>query len=174
MQAVAPGMMKEKKGVIMTIGSVSGYLITPYNGIYSGSKACMRSVTDCLRMELSPWGIKVIHVDMGAFKSLIATKGLPGLKLPPKSLYGRVQDSLRERFFYSNFSPGVMTAEDTAKQVAKAMMKKNPKYKVLAGGRARYYKFLAFLQEYVSPKIVSWKMCDEFSLSDLKKHIQGR
>lgn len=171
-KAVTPRMMERKKGTIVTIGSVTGYLTTPYNGIYSGSKACVRKLADTLRMELAPWNINVMHIDMGAFKSSIQNKCISGLVLTPDSKYKPIEDTVLDRFYFSYNSPGVSTPEVVAKQVARQMLKKKPPFRINAAGRPRYYKFVGFLESHVLPGVMFRVLTGIFGIQKLKKIIR--
>ena len=54
---VLPIMRKQKKGLIINIGSVAGQFSIPYQSMYSASKYAMESYTESLRMEVRDWGI---------------------------------------------------------------------------------------------------------------------
>ncbi|PPK87267.1 hypothetical protein CLV84_0205 [Neolewinella xylanilytica] len=60
---------------IVNIGSVSGYLTSPFTTIYSASKFAVEALTDGLRRELLPFGIDVISVAPGPVKTPIWRKG---------------------------------------------------------------------------------------------------
>jgi NAD(P)-dependent dehydrogenase (short-subunit alcohol dehydrogenase family) len=60
-QAVLP-RLRESRGRIVFISSVSGRISTPMTGAYNASKFALEGVADSLRIELRPWGIKVIVV----------------------------------------------------------------------------------------------------------------
>ncbi len=64
-QACLPGMRKAGKGTIVNISSVSGKISTPLNGAYSASKHAIESFSDTLRLELIPFGIKVVVIRPG-------------------------------------------------------------------------------------------------------------
>ncbi len=60
---------------IVNIGSVSGYLTSPFTTLYSASKFAVEALTDGLRRELLPFGIDVISVAPGPVKTPIWAKG---------------------------------------------------------------------------------------------------
>lgn len=68
-------MVRKSHGRIINIGSTAGYLASPGASVYSGSKFAVRAITDALRLELHPFGIKVILVSPGAIESAIWEKG---------------------------------------------------------------------------------------------------
>ncbi|MFC2062520.1 SDR family NAD(P)-dependent oxidoreductase [Chloroflexota bacterium] len=65
-QAVAPYMLKKKKGKIINISSTSADLGTPYHSIYCASKAAVSSFTRCLASEWAPYNICVNAIGPGA------------------------------------------------------------------------------------------------------------
>lgn len=58
-QLVVPGMIKRKKGLILTMASFGGLLPTPLLATYSGSKAFLQQWSAALASELKPRGITV-------------------------------------------------------------------------------------------------------------------
>jgi 17beta-estradiol 17-dehydrogenase / very-long-chain 3-oxoacyl-CoA reductase len=58
-QLVAPGMIKRKRGLILTMASFGGILPTPLLATYSGSKAFLQQWSTALGSELAPHGIRV-------------------------------------------------------------------------------------------------------------------
>jgi NAD(P)-dependent dehydrogenase (short-subunit alcohol dehydrogenase family) len=61
-QAVLP-RLRESRGRVVFMSSVSGRLATPWTGAYNASKFAIEGLADSMRMELRPWGIKVILVE---------------------------------------------------------------------------------------------------------------
>ena len=56
-QAVLP-RLRESRGRIVFISSVSGRITTPLTGAYNASKYALEAIGDALRQELRPWGIR--------------------------------------------------------------------------------------------------------------------
>ena len=64
---VLPGMRERGEGRIVNISSVAGRLSTPLMGWYCASKHALEAVTDALRMEVEPDGVRVCLVEPGMF-----------------------------------------------------------------------------------------------------------
>ena len=64
---VLPGMRERGGGRIVNISSVAGRLSTPLMGWYCASKHALEAVTDALRMEVEPDGVRVVLVEPGMF-----------------------------------------------------------------------------------------------------------
>ncbi len=71
-QAVLPHMRERKTGLIINISSIAGYMGLPYRGIYSATKASVHMITEAMRMELKPYGVKACVVDPGDFATNIS------------------------------------------------------------------------------------------------------
>lgn len=62
-------MRENGGGLMINIGSISGLVPTPFAGAYCASKAALHAISDAARMELEPFGIRVITVQPGAVRS---------------------------------------------------------------------------------------------------------
>jgi len=71
-KAVMPYMRNEKKGHILNITSIAGYMGLPYRGIYSASKAALEIAIEAMRMETLQFGIKMTNIAPGDFATNIA------------------------------------------------------------------------------------------------------
>ncbi|KAI0845091.1 NAD(P)-binding protein [Daldinia vernicosa] len=82
-QAVLPGMRSRKSGTIVNISSIAGQDALPTCSLYAGSKFALEGLSESLAREVAEWGIDVLIVEPGAFrtnflKALVANeKGLP-------------------------------------------------------------------------------------------------
>ncbi len=75
-QAVLPGMRSRRRGYIVNISSVAGLTAQAGNGLYSASKFAVEGMSDGLRKELQPLGIKVMLVEPGPFRTDFAGRSL--------------------------------------------------------------------------------------------------
>jgi short-subunit dehydrogenase len=64
-QAVLPGMLARRSGVIINIASVVGFRASPYSAVYSATKHAVVGLSHALRGELSGTGVKVCVVYPG-------------------------------------------------------------------------------------------------------------
>jgi len=75
-QAVIPGMRRQRSGVIINISSFLGKVGLPLLTLYNASKYALEGVTDSLRHELQPFGIRVHSVMPGFFDTEFARSNL--------------------------------------------------------------------------------------------------
>src|SRR3954471_23207969 len=64
---VLPGMRRRGDGRVVNISSIAGRLSLPLMGWYCASKHGLEAMTDALRMEVAPYGVKVVLVEPGSF-----------------------------------------------------------------------------------------------------------
>jgi len=64
-QAVLPKMRERRSGRIIMISSVSGLVTPPTQGAYSASKHAIEGLSNALRHELYPFGVKTILIEPG-------------------------------------------------------------------------------------------------------------
>ena len=67
-QAVLP-MVREARGRIVMVGSLSSVVAAPFLGAYCASKAALEGLTDVLRLELAAFGVEVSLVLPGPTQS---------------------------------------------------------------------------------------------------------
>ena len=67
--AVLPGMIENKKGLIVNMSSLAGLFGLPYQSMYSASKYAIEGYSQSLRMEMRNTKINVVIINPGDFKS---------------------------------------------------------------------------------------------------------
>ncbi len=71
-QLVLPGMREAGRGRIVNIGSMGGRMTFPAGGYYHASKYAVEAITDALRFETAPFGIKVSLIEPGVIRTPFA------------------------------------------------------------------------------------------------------
>jgi NADP-dependent 3-hydroxy acid dehydrogenase YdfG len=112
---IMPNMIARKSGIIVNIGSIAGKEVYPNGNVYCASKHAVDAITQGMRMDLNPFGIKVIGIHPGLVEtefSMVRFKG----------------DAERSKKVYQGFQP--LTPEDIAETIAFAVSR--PAHVVLA------------------------------------------
>jgi short-subunit dehydrogenase len=83
-RALLPHMKHRKKGRIINIVSCAGRVPVPSEGVYGGSKTALAVMTNTMRLELEPAGIKIINIypgttDTSFEENALREKERPGL-----------------------------------------------------------------------------------------------
>ncbi|KAL1587899.1 hypothetical protein WHR41_03387 [Cladosporium halotolerans] len=96
-QAFAP-LLIEARGTIVQIGSLAGEMPYVFASVYCASKGALHQYTDTLRLELKPFGVRVVNVITGGVKSQIARTFR---MLRDDSIYMPVQKDFERRLTHS-------------------------------------------------------------------------
>lgn len=75
-RAVLPHMRRNRSGLLISISSIAGRLVSPGSGIYAASKFALEALSESLRYELAPIGIDSIIVEPGPFRTNLSANGM--------------------------------------------------------------------------------------------------
>lgn len=102
------------KGVIGFTGSLSGIVPFPFSCVYSATKAAIHQYAATLRVEMVPFGVKVINIITGGVKTNIADKR----ELPKDSVYNvpGIEEAFEARRLMAKKN-NPMPAEEYARRV---------------------------------------------------------
>lgn len=73
-RAVLPHMRAVGRGKIINVSSIGGLVSLPFQSFYSASKFGVEALTEALRHEVRPFGIKVCCIEPGDFKTEMTAK----------------------------------------------------------------------------------------------------
>lgn len=130
-QAMLP-LLRETRGRVVNVSSVAGGLAYPFMGPYSASKHALEALSDALRRELRPWGVRVCVVQPGAVRTPILIKaalGCSGSGRLTDSLYGEALQAVGRFFQHVPTIPPRAVAE----VVARAATSRRPKTRYRVG-----------------------------------------
>ena len=150
-QAVLP-RLRESRGRIVFMSSVSGRVSTPYTGAYAASKYALEAAADALRIELRPWRVPVSLVEPGAIDTALWQEAeatldasLAALRPAHRELYGDRVEKLRKTV--RRTAKAAIPAEKVAEAVHKALTAPRPKARYVVGTDARVQLALHALPE---------------------------
>lgn len=84
-QLLVPHMRRQKFGKIINMSSMGGKIYTPLGAWYHATKHALEGFSDCLRLELQPFGIDVVVIEPG----IIQTEFGNIVKGPMQQMSGR-------------------------------------------------------------------------------------
>jgi NAD(P)-dependent dehydrogenase (short-subunit alcohol dehydrogenase family) len=140
-QAVLP-RLRQSRGRIVFISSVSGRISTPMTGAYNASKFALEGIADSLRIELRPWGIRVILVQPSSTDTEMWSGALDRIDTMESSLgeehrelYAEHLDGIRKttRMIQKRTVP----VEDVAKTVERALTAARPRARYPVGALSK-------------------------------------
>ena len=142
-QLVTPSMRKNKFGKIVNISSMAGKVHTPFGGWYHATKFALEGLSDCLRMELEPFGIDVIIVEPGGIKTDWGIIAADHLKNSSENgayanATNKAAKSMKEMYSGSRLTESIVIAHT----IVKSVTVKKPKTRYLVGYGAKPAVFI--------------------------------
>jgi 1-acylglycerone phosphate reductase len=136
-QAFLPLLLKSK-GMIVNQTSIASLVTLPFQGAYNASKAAMAMFSDTQRLELEPFGVKVVDLKTGSVRSNILQKHqeAKGSSLPKGSIYDPARERLESSLSAEGFADAATPADVWATQVVKELAKTKPSAIIYKGGPA--------------------------------------
>lgn len=155
-------LLRAAAGRIVNISSISGLVAMPGVSVYAGSKHAVEAITDALRVELAPFGMKVIAVEPGGVKTPIWDKGAARDRearenegvLALRELYAPLVKLLEQL----NARPGGVTPETVAETVFTALETQKPKNRYLVGSDAKALALLDRLPDGLRDRAIMKKI----------------
>ena len=117
----------------------------PFEGIYSASKAALKSLTEALYMECLPFGLAVVYVNAGGVRTNITNNMIARFAIPPTTLYAPYEEAIREEFNPQRMEPWAMPREEFAKAVAEKSLAKKPARELWVGAGLTSMRIFSWL-----------------------------
>ena len=105
-RAVLPLMRAKRRGHVVNISSVGGFIGNPGSGYYAATKHAVNGFSDALAKEVAPLGIKVLCVEPGPFRTDWAGRSLQQTATQIPDYEGTVGERLKTLSAYSGKQAG--------------------------------------------------------------------
>jgi len=147
LRQVVPIMRQQGSGLIINVSSVAGLISIPFQAMYSASKYAVEALTEALRMELKPYGIKAVAVEPGDTRTGF-TGSRQFVAASENSVYrSKFLKAINRMIKDETNGPG---PETVARVIVKAARMKNPPVRITVGFS---YKLLVFLRRIVPARL---------------------
>lgn len=93
-KAILPYMRQQRHGKIINLSSISGVVAFPGMSPYVASKHALEGWSECLRLEMKPFGVDVILVEPGSYRTSIWSSGKQITRSQPDSPYYRLMEGM--------------------------------------------------------------------------------
>jgi len=151
-QLVLPHMRSEKSGKIINLSSMGGKIYFPLGSWYHASKFALEGWSDCLRIELAQFNIKVVIIEPGAIATNFGNVTLDSLANrsangPYSKMAAGMTKTLKDSYGKNNTSspPSVV-----AKAIVRAVNSNRPKTRYAVG---KYAKASIMLRKILPDKL---------------------
>lgn len=165
-QRVLPEMRRAGRGRIVNISSIAGRVALPLFGAYSGSKFALEGWSDALRLELGPFGIRVVVIEPGFIPTAMQDTAL---ELSGRYVAGAATSPYAA--VYKGFVAGwkrdtagagkSTTPEDHARVVLRVLRDPSPRPRYTITRRAAV---MSFLRRIVSDRFLDRRLARAFGL----------
>jgi NAD(P)-dependent dehydrogenase (short-subunit alcohol dehydrogenase family) len=157
-QAFVP-LLRKARGRIVNIGSLAGLIAMPGASTYAASKFAVQAITDSLRLELKPFGIRVAIVDPGAIESALWQKG----RTQKQAILNAAAPELLELYAplievgkrLGEHPRDILPAASVVKDIEHALTSDRPKPRYLVGPGARKAAKLARMPVWLRESLLS-------------------
>ncbi|KAI1379224.1 short chain dehydrogenase [Hypoxylon crocopeplum] len=154
-----------RKGLIVNVGSLAAYTPYVFGSSYNASKAALLAYGNTLRIELSPWSVRVMTIIAGPVVSGLMTR--TQRTLPKDSRYQPIVDAFDNRTTHDKHGVQAMPTKEFAQSVVKQVLKSNPPHSYWIGP----FKNMVWLCETLGlASVWSWFFRKRFQLWKLDQH----
>jgi short-subunit dehydrogenase len=148
-----PGMRERGQGRIVNVSSAAGRVSTPFMGAYCASKFALEAMSDALRVELRPFGVRVVLIEPGPIRTSFGEVAGRLSASRPTSPYARYEGGYRQARQGSDLFG--RSPQAVARAIARAVEAEH--------ARARYTvtlpaKLAAMARRLVPDAVVDWAL----------------
>jgi NAD(P)-dependent dehydrogenase (short-subunit alcohol dehydrogenase family) len=128
-RALLPSMRARGDGRIVNVSSAAGRFSTPFLGIYCASKFALEAASDALRVEVAPFGIKVVVIEPGPIETNFGDTALHSvvdevLEDPSNPYHRR---AVKITSMPNTLKPFTKDAESVARAIGRALTADRPR-----------------------------------------------
>jgi NAD(P)-dependent dehydrogenase (short-subunit alcohol dehydrogenase family) len=151
-QLALPAMRKKGAGTIINISSMGGKIYTPLGSWYHATKHAVEGWSDCLRIELAPFGIQVVIIQPGAIATEWGNIMLePMLQRSGRGPYQVMAQAMAKAMRSSYEKAGAASPPSVvADAILQAVRARRPKTRYVMGKLA---KPLMFIRKYFGDRV---------------------
>jgi NAD(P)-dependent dehydrogenase (short-subunit alcohol dehydrogenase family) len=136
-QALLPALLRNR-GRVVNISSIGGKAAMPTYGAYAGAKFALEAVSDALRREVAPLGVRVVVIEPGGVRTELASRGIAtandlaaGMTPEQQERYGGLVQAINTLMATGTASG--LSADAAARVIAKAVTARRPRTRYTVG-----------------------------------------
>ncbi len=132
----APIMRKQGSGIIVNVSSVAGRIAFPATPAYISSKFALEGLSESMRYEMSPFGIKTIIIEPGVIKTNMLSS-FKETNAKPDSPYKKISEKVMTGV--KMMGEMATPASEVANTIIKAINTKDPLPRYIVGNDASMF-----------------------------------
>ncbi|KAF2102640.1 short-chain dehydrogenase [Rhizodiscina lignyota] len=136
------------QAMIVNHTSVGSVTALPFQGIYNSSKAALAMLSETMRLELSPFGVRVIDLKTAGVRTNIISNNNVNTKaeqLREGSIYEPAREVVEKAMSQEGLSDRGITPEQWANEVSALLLRKNPPAVIWRGESAQIARIASML-----------------------------
>lgn len=146
-------LLKEGRGRIVNISSVSGRVAPPFMAPYAASKFALEAISDCMRREFYPFGIGVIVIQPGIVHTPIWKKGAArDLASVRNTIYEQVMTGMRNHA--ASVNERAIPPSRVSRAILHALTARRPAARIPVVPN----RLLHMLRSWVPDRVRDWRM----------------
>lgn len=153
-KAVLPSMRQKRSGMIINVSSVSAILGFPGMGPYSASKFALEGLSESLRLEMAPYGVRVVLIEPASYKTNIWEKGMEHSAMDANSPYKVRIDALKKDVEHIARTSG--DPDEVVQLISRIIKMKNPRLRYPVGKGARALM--------MGKKLLPWRFLEQMMM----------
>jgi len=140
MKMTIPHMRTQGSGHIINIASIAGKIYLPLGAWYHGSKFAVEGMSDCARVELAPFGVKVTMIEPSAIATKFGSRMIPRLlELTVGTAYARQGKRVAELMKGTAKGGGGLPPQKVAETIITAIESSRPRHRYVVGKRGKIF-----------------------------------
>ena len=158
-QTLLPALIRSK-GRVVNISSVGGKIAMATYGPYAGTKFALEAVSDALRREMAPFGVKVVVVEPAAVRTKIGDRAIAtahrvaATMTPEQSRrYGGLVQAVTTQT--ASATESGVSAEAAAKVIATAVTARRPRTRYTIGREAALLPLLTMMPDRMLDRVLA-------------------
>jgi short-subunit dehydrogenase len=145
-QLVLPHMREQRSGRIINISSIGGRIYEPLGGWYHATKFAVEGLSDAMRLELAPFGVKVVVIEPAGIRTEWAAIAADNLRKTSSDTAYAPQAAQAAAILELADKPAFSSASTVvAKKIAKAATVRHPRTRYPTGKGAGMILFTRWL-----------------------------
>ncbi|KAK0743975.1 short chain dehydrogenase [Schizothecium vesticola] len=136
------------QAIVVNHSSVVSEIAFPFMGIYNASKAALGMLTETMRLELNPFGIRVVELKTAGVKTNIISSSNANAcsdRLPDSSIFEPARKAVEMAMRQESLLEIGISPEQWASEVAALLLRRNPPSIIRRGGGAFLFRVAAAL-----------------------------
>ena len=159
-RAALPVMRAQGEGLIVNVSSLGGVIALPFQALYSASKFAVEGLTEALRLEVRPFGIRVTRIEPGDMRTGFTDQRVRVAAWTRESAYGPYAERVLQVVEHDERSGGA--PEAVALLLERIIRSSNPAPRYRVG--PAFQRLAAILKGILPARLFEWALAKYYRI----------